>query len=186
MVLRNETSCNAAGHHPAKACLQLAGNQQQSGRRMDAQLLPVRVGSFMPRQKDLWFEPSREAPAQREVSTEVAGVDRRSSPRMTRAQAVQVRGLDASGRYFSERTTTQDVSEGGCRLTLQAAVTIGAILRITIPVPGDGSASGPAAQFEVVWTRQQGQRCEVGARLVKGSSPWGPTTEPVRTALSGF
>lgn len=134
--------------------------------------------------KDLWFERETEAPVVREVSTELAGVDRRASRRVGRAQAVQVRGFDATGRYFSERASTQDVSEGGCRLTLQTAVTVGTILRITIP--SAGSASGAAAQFEVVWTRQQGSRCEVGARLVKGSSPWGPTTERALTGLSGF
>lgn len=139
----------------------------------------------MPTSRDLWFERDTEAPARREVSTEVAGVDRRGSRRVARAQAVQVRGFDATGRYFSERASTQDVSEGGCRLTLNTAVTIGTILRLTILAPGGASGSGPAAQFEVVWTRQQGSRCEVGARLMKGSSPWGPTSERALTGLSG-
>jgi hypothetical protein len=140
----------------------------------------------MPTSKDLWFENAKDAPERREVSSEVASVDRRRSRREKRAQEVQVRGFDATGRYFSERTTTKDISEGGCRVTLRTAVTIGTIVRVTILAPAGGSGNGAAAQFEVVWTRQQGSACEIGARLVKGSSPWGPTTESVLSALSGF
>jgi hypothetical protein len=135
----------------------------------------------------LWFENSKETLVRREVSSEVASVDRRRSRREQRAQEVQVRGFDATGRYFSERTTTKDISEGGCRVTLRTAVTIGTILRVTILASAaGGNGNGAAAQFEVVWTRQQGDSCEVGTRLVKGSSPWGPTTERMLTALSGF
>ncbi len=137
--------------------------------------------------KNLWFENAKDVPDRSEVSTEVTSVDRRRSRREKRAQEVQVRGFDATGRYFSERATTKDISEGGCRVTLRTAVTIGTILRVTIlGSASGGSANGAAAQFEVVWTRQQGSSCEVGARLMKGSSPWGPTTERVLTALSGF
>jgi hypothetical protein len=135
----------------------------------------------MPTGKDLWFERSQDAAVKPEISTEPAAIDRRCTRRLARAQQVQVRGFDATGRYFSERTQTVDVSDSGCRMMLRIAVSIGSILRVTV-LSGAAGASSAAAQFEVVWTRQQGTACELGARLVKGSSPWGTPLDHQHTA----
>jgi len=91
------------------------------------------------------------APNGRDGSAELRGADRRRCERLSLTFPIEVSGADATGRPFSDRTITSDVSEEGCRFEL---------LRVFAAATWSPSAwwgdrammsATPALRFEIVW-----------------------------------
>jgi len=66
-----------------------------------------------------------------ELSAE-ASRDRRREKRIPLVFPIEVSGFDRNGRFFSERTITADVSEGGCRFQLKTEVERGSVVAIKL------------------------------------------------------
>jgi hypothetical protein len=67
-----------------------------------------------------------------EELTAEANRDRRREKRITLAFPIEGSGFDRRGQFFSERTVTADVSEGGCRFHLKTEVERGAVVAIKV------------------------------------------------------
>ena len=61
-----------------------------------------------------------------------AGIERRREVRADLKFPVEVCGFDRSGRFFSEKTATSDISDGGCKLHVRTEVDKGSVLAIRI------------------------------------------------------
>jgi hypothetical protein len=66
-----------------------------------------------------------------ELSNE-ASQDRRSERRILLSCPIEVSGFNNKGEFFTERTTTADISESGCRFQVKAQVETGAILALKL------------------------------------------------------
>jgi hypothetical protein len=82
-------------------------------------------------------------------------------------------GFGANGRFFSERTSTRDVSRSGCCIHLRTQTQLNSPLALRV-VPRDDS--DPRDQrhtlFEVGWAVPEGDGWTVGASALDGTDVW--------------
>jgi hypothetical protein len=113
---------------------------------------------------DIWEELARQA-----------NQDRRKQQRVSLAVPIQVSGLDCHGRFFSERTTTENISESGCRFALRTTqLERGAVVVVHV-VSRNQADTKPqkAAFFEVEWCHSQpDDTWYVGALKLQRESIW--------------
>lgn len=83
----------------------------------------------------------------------VAPPDRRVEWRESRRVAVEVSGFDTRGRFFTERTSTVDVSDSGCCFLLNAEVEKNSAVSVRVIRRRNGlMLDDPPVLFRVVWT----------------------------------
>ena len=110
-----------------------------------------------------------------EVSQQ-AHLDRRREKRVPLAFPINVCGMDETGHFFSEHTTTDDISEQGCRLRLRKqphegdALAIRLMGRDELPHPGNR-----ALLFEVRWVLPDGDGWLVGTYCLQPRNLWNMT-----------
>ena len=94
--------------------------------------------------------------------------ERRVDERFRLHSPVEVAAVDACGEQFQEETRVEDISDAGCRFSLQHEVRPGAFVALR-PLGEDGrrSAGEPWRLFVVMWMRQRGNGSDVGARGVR-------------------
>jgi hypothetical protein len=81
-----------------------------------------------------------------------AGPDRRREPRVPLALPIGVSGFDRTGRFFTERTSTFDVSNLGCRFPLHVEMGKDSVVAIRVIRRGDGlEADFPPVLFRLAW-----------------------------------
>ena len=113
---------------------------------------------------NVWEEFSRQA------------ADRRRHPRIKLAVPIQVSGLDQSGEFFTEKTTTANISETGCQFALRSAghLSPGATLTVSI-VPRDANAAriSRPVLFEIAWVEPAEDGSQfVGAVKLQSEGIW--------------
>jgi hypothetical protein len=82
--------------------------------------------------------------------------NRRVEPRVNQRIPVEVCGFNRHGRYFSEKTFTVEVSDGGCRLRLRTEVEAQSIVavRLILRRMGREIETRPSL-FQVNWLQVQ-------------------------------
>ncbi len=81
--------------------------------------------------------------------------ERRREPREARSVPVEVSGYDVRGRFFTEQTTTLDVSESGCRFQLNAELEKNSAVSVRVIRRSHGFAlPDPPVLFRVAWIKQ--------------------------------
>ena len=108
----------------------------------------------------------------KELVNEIA-VDRRSGKRLRLNFLIEVTGFGRTGRLFTERTRTHDISEIGCRFDLLTPVERGSVIAIKLLPPG--KAALPEEKpwlFEIMWTVTRAIGWTVGARKLQDDKIW--------------
>ena len=106
-------------------------------------------------------------------------VDRRSGKRLRLNFSIEITGFDRTGRLFTERTRTQDISEIGCRFDLHTLVEPGNVIAIKLLPPG--KAALPEEKpllFEIIWTITRTIGWTVGTRKLQDDRIWKVTFPP--------
>ncbi len=81
--------------------------------------------------------------------------ERRREWRESRHVPVEVSGFDAHGRFFTERTSTLDVSDSGCCFLLNAEIEKDSVVSVRVIRRRDGLLfADPPVRFRVLSARQ--------------------------------
>jgi len=81
--------------------------------------------------------------------------ERRREWRESRRVPVEVSGFDARGCFFTERTSTFDVSDSGCSFLLNAELEESSAVSVRVLRRRNGvTHDDPPVLFRVAWTRQ--------------------------------
>ncbi len=99
--------------------------------------------------------------------------DRRRGKRVQLTYPIEISGFDHSGRLFSEKTKTQDISETGCRFVLRTPLARGDVVAIKIVSQSDEALpSTKALLFQIAWVRRQGDGWMAGALKLQPDKLW--------------
>jgi PilZ domain len=114
-----------------------------------------------------------------ERKTDWAGIaeetrlDRRREERRVIRFPIEVSGIDAQGKPFTERTSTEDVSESGVRFSLRMPLEFEAVVAVKL-VHQDGPTMfvGKLVLYQVRRVDVQNERRLVGAVKLQSASIW--------------
>jgi hypothetical protein len=108
-----------------------------------------------------------------QASTSFAGPERRREERVPRALPIGVSGFDRNGRFFTERTSTCDVSSLGCRFPLRVEMGKDSVVAIRVIRRGNGlEADSPPVLFRLAWVQQAEHGWTLGAEQLQPDRPW--------------
>ncbi len=99
--------------------------------------------------------------------------DRRKGKRVTLTFPIEVSGFDRTGRLFSERTVTLDISEAGCRFHLKTQIERGDVVAVKLLSRRDLSL--PPARpllFQVIWIDREEDGWVAGALKLQPEDIW--------------
>ncbi len=99
--------------------------------------------------------------------------DRRKGKRVCLNFPIEVSGFDRSGRLFSERTVTQDISEAGCRFKLKTKAERGDV--VAVKLLSRRERPGPPARpllFQIVWIKRDAEAWIAGALKLQPEDLW--------------
>lgn len=106
--------------------------------------------------------------------------ERRLEWRESRRVSIEVSGFDTRGRFFTERTSTLDVSDSGCSFLLNAEVEKNKAVSVRVVRRRNGLVlDDPPVLFRVIWTRF----------IYPGRPKWtvaGAKLQPVKLWTVGF
>jgi hypothetical protein len=108
--------------------------------------------------------------------------NRRHQPRNNVKYPIEVCGFSKQGRYFTERTFTVDVSDGGCRLRLRNEVEKGSVVAIRVITRRHGQESDARpVLFHVNWFQAMSTNCTLGVSKLQAGAPWCSSVPPVES-----
>ena len=100
---------------------------------------------------------------------------RRADERLALHSPIEIAGIDSAGRQFGERVPLEDVSEAGCRFSLEHEVQPGAIVALRpLDQHGEHHPGEYWRVFQVIWVRRKGKSCTVGVRSLLESELMDP------------
>ncbi len=109
--------------------------------------------------------------------------DRRKAKRLFLHFPIEVSGVDREGLPFSERTRTEDISDRGCRLEMNAPVNRGDLVDIRlIAPPGPKFPREDPHKFEVMWVQEKTSGWSIGAREIHDERIWKVSFPPPITS----
>jgi hypothetical protein len=86
---------------------------------------------------------------------------------------VELSIFNLNGNLVTERTTTLDISENGCRIATTLPLVEGDVLNIALTEPHDtGLVQLRARWFEVMWVSKKSNPKIVGIKQISGDSLW--------------
>jgi hypothetical protein len=107
-----------------------------------------------------------------------AAIDRRHELRAELKFPVEVCGFDRNGRFFSEKTATSDVSDGGCKLHVRTEVDKGSVLAIRIIRRRFGlEVDARPMLFQVNWIRAAASGWDIGVAKLQPGKIWNVSFE---------
>ena len=107
-----------------------------------------------------------------ELSAETKN-ERRRQPRVAVKYPIEVCGFSRYGRYFTERTFTMDVSDGGRRLRLRHEVEKGSVVAIRVITRRHGQESDARpVLFHVNWFLPMTTNWTLGVSKLQSGAPW--------------
>jgi hypothetical protein len=114
-------------------------------------------------------------------SAALAEMDMRRHERAALQFAIEVCGFDRCGRFFTERSETCNVSDGGCKFYLRTEVDREAIvaLRVIERFEHRGSNAAPVL-FQVAHIERESSGWALGAMKLRADDLW-----PVQSAPAG-
>jgi len=120
-----------------------------------------------------------------ELSTETKN-ERRRQPRIAVKYPIEVCGFSRHGRYFTERTFTMDVSDGGCRLRLRNELEKGSVVAIRMITRKHGRESDVRpVLFHVNWFQAMTTNWTLGVSKLQPGAPW-CASMPQEEKILGF
>ncbi len=102
----------------------------------------------------------------------LVGEDRRKAKRILLTYPIEVYGFGPSGQFFTERTTTLNVSADGCRFRLKAEVEPGAVVAIRLAGKNSLPLQNDALLYQVMWIEPVEQGREIGAYRLQPGNLW--------------
>jgi hypothetical protein len=116
-----------------------------------------------------WEELSREA-----------NKDRRRESRVALTFPIEVCGFNRLGRFFTERTTTSDISDGGCKFRLRTEIEREAVLAIRVIARRNGKEIDfRPTLFQVMWLEKRPEGWMMGTMKLQRVALW-PVEFPER------
>ncbi|HXJ17617.1 MAG TPA: hypothetical protein VNM68_10540 [Candidatus Polarisedimenticolia bacterium] len=107
------------------------------------------------------------------VATSFAGAERRREPRLPLTLSIGVTGFDRDGRFFTERTSTFDVSNLGCRFPLHAEMGKDSVVAIRVIRRASGlEVDSPPVLFRLAWVEEAEHGWTLGAEQLQPGRPW--------------
>jgi hypothetical protein len=106
--------------------------------------------------------------------SEEARRDRRNERRVNLAFPIEIFGFDIANHYFTERSVTSNVSQGGCGFELKTEVDPRTVVAIRL-VSRDGGQPFPhrPVLFLVSWVKEEKKGCwAVGASKLQPEKLW--------------
>lgn len=111
-----------------------------------------------------------------------ASKDRRRESRLSLSFPIEVCGFNRFGRFFTERTITQDISDGGCKFRLRLEIEKEAVLAIRIITRRNGKETDSRpALFQVMWVEKRPEGWILGTMKLQPVTLW-PVEFPERIA----
>jgi PilZ domain len=102
-----------------------------------------------------------------------ANRERRQEPRSIRKVPIEVCGFNRHGRFFSEKTTTFDVSDGGCRFLLRTDVEKESVVAIRVITRRNGQETDSRpVLFQVNWSKELPDGFTLGASKLQPGAMW--------------
>jgi hypothetical protein len=113
-----------------------------------------------------------------ELATETRN-ERRRQPRVNVKCPIEVCGFSRHGRYFTERTFTMDVSDGGCRLRLRNEVEKESVVAIRVITRRHGQESDARpVLFRVDWFQAMPTTWTLGVSKLQAGAAWCASMPP--------
>src|SRR5208282_6243106 len=129
---------------------------------MAIEMQPIKFGDKMTTTLADWDELKIEA-----------NHDRRSQPRSAIKIQIEVCGFNCQGRFFSEKTATCDVSDGGCKFPLRTEVDKESIVTIRVITRRNGQESDARpVLFQVNWSKELPDGFTLGASKLQAGAIW--------------
>lgn len=102
-----------------------------------------------------------------------ANLDRRREQRLSLRFPVEVSGFDREGKFFTERTTTEDISEHGCRFCLKVELEPNAVVALKlINPPGPLSNTERIVLYQTARVEKTEEGLIVGAAKLQSENMW--------------
>lgn len=99
--------------------------------------------------------------------------DKRGEPRAHLKVRIEVSGFNRYGRYFSEKTSTVDVSDGGCRFDLRTEVDEKSVIAIRlIEIKYGRELNTRPWLFQINWLQAQPRGWTLGASKLQPGRVW--------------
>jgi len=107
------------------------------------------------------------------IDKEISTPDLRKEIRSQLAVSVELSIFNLNGNLVTERATTLDISENGCRIATTFPLVQGDVLNIALTEPHNtGLVQLRARWFEVMWTDKKTSPKTVGIKQLSGDSLW--------------
>ena len=105
--------------------------------------------------------------------TSFTGSERRREPRVPLSLPIGVSGFDRNGRFFTERTSTFDVSNLGCKFLLHVEMGKDSVVAIRVTRRGNGlETDSPPVLFRLAWVQHTEHGWTLGAEQLQPDRPW--------------
>jgi hypothetical protein len=107
------------------------------------------------------------------VSTALAKLGAQRAERIALQLAIEVCGFDRCGRFFTERSETSDVSDGGCKFYLRTEVDREAVVALRVIERHDQRGNGAApVLFQVAHMERGSSGWTLGALKLRVEDSW--------------
>lgn len=108
-----------------------------------------------------------------ETLSQEASQDRRRGKRVPLTYSIEVAGFDRSGRLFTERTSTWNVSEDGCGFRIKTPLQRGDVVAIKLVTrQRTDPAVNRSLLFQIAWIAQERDGWNAGAMKLQPESIW--------------
>jgi hypothetical protein len=99
--------------------------------------------------------------------------EQRHQPRVNLKYPIEVSGFNLRGRYFTERTFTLDVSDGGCKFRLANEVEKGSVVAIRVITRSHGQETDTRpVLFHVNWFQTLPNGWTLGVSKLQAGAAW--------------
>jgi hypothetical protein len=110
-----------------------------------------------------------------------ANRERRHEPRSVLKIPIEVCGFNRYGRFFTEKTATHDVSDGGCRFDLHSEVEKESVVAIRVISRRNGrEIDSRPVLFQVNWFKELPDGYTLGASKLQPGAMWSTEFSEIR------
>jgi hypothetical protein len=103
----------------------------------------------------------------------------RREQRVPSAFRIEVCGFNRDGRFFTERTHTSNISDGGCQLSLRVEVEKDSVVALRVIENRHGHADSRPALFQVQRVVPQASGWTLGVSKLQPVPVWGVEQAPI-------
>jgi hypothetical protein len=121
------------------------------------------------------------------VSTALAELGSQRPERIASQLSIEVCGFDRCGRFFTERSETCDVSDGGCKFYLRTEVEREAVVALRVIERSErrGNAAAPVL-FQVAHMERGSSGWTLGAFKLRADDSWPMPGAQARRGAASF